>query len=104
MQKHERIVRYTADEIEEMIRQGSTLTAWERVRNLTDEEIEAAIDFENEGTFDLSKGQPGPPPPFTQRPMVENDEDLMDWFRAQGDGYQPRINAVLRSYVTAKRE
>jgi len=103
MQKTERIVRYTADELEDMIRRGEDLTDWERVRKLTDEEIEASIDFEDEGTFDLSKGQPGLPPPFTQRPMVEIDEDLMDWFKAQGDGYQPRINDVLRRYVDAYR-
>ena len=26
------------------------------------------------------------------------DRDLLRWFRAQGRGYQTRINAVLRSY------
>jgi uncharacterized protein (DUF4415 family) len=26
------------------------------------------------------------------------DADLLDWLRAQGRGYQTRINAVLRSY------
>jgi uncharacterized protein (DUF4415 family) len=26
------------------------------------------------------------------------DADLLEWFRAQGRGYQTRINAVLRSY------
>jgi uncharacterized protein (DUF4415 family) len=27
------------------------------------------------------------------------DEDVLAWFRAQGPGYQTRINAVLRAYV-----
>jgi uncharacterized protein (DUF4415 family) len=26
------------------------------------------------------------------------DADMLDWFKAQGRGYQSRINAVLRSY------
>ncbi len=26
------------------------------------------------------------------------DSDVPDWFRAQGKGYQPRINAILRRY------
>ena len=103
MQKSEHIVSYTADELDEMRRRDETKTDWDRVRNLTDGEIEASIDFEDEGTFDFSRVQPGLPPPFTQRPMVEIDEDLIDWFKAEGDGYQPRINAVLRSYVDAQR-
>ena len=33
------------------------------------------------------------------------DEDVLAWFRAQGPGYQTRMNAVLRAYVEAhKRE
>jgi uncharacterized protein (DUF4415 family) len=31
------------------------------------------------------------------------DADVLDWFRAQGPGYQTRINAVLRGYVAARR-
>jgi len=26
------------------------------------------------------------------------DADVLDWFKAQGPGYQTRINAVLRAY------
>ena len=29
------------------------------------------------------------------------DEDVLEWFRAQGPGYQTRINAVLRAYKEA---
>ncbi|MEK7762950.1 MAG: BrnA antitoxin family protein, partial [Nitrospirota bacterium] len=29
------------------------------------------------------------------------DEDIVEWFKRQGTGYQTRINAVLRSYVQA---
>ena len=28
------------------------------------------------------------------------DTDVVAWFRAQGPGYQTRINAVLRAFVT----
>ena len=31
------------------------------------------------------------------------DADVLDWFRAQGKGYQSRMNAVLRAYVAAHR-
>ncbi len=32
------------------------------------------------------------------------DADLLAWFKAQGKGYQTRINAVLRSFYEARRE
>jgi len=30
------------------------------------------------------------------------DEDVLDWFRQRGPRYQSRMNAVLRSYMTAR--
>ncbi len=35
---------------------------------------------------------------------VRLDGDLLEWFKAQGKGYQTRMNAVLRSYYEAHRE
>jgi uncharacterized protein (DUF4415 family) len=32
------------------------------------------------------------------------DGDVLDWFRGTGKGYQTRIKAVLRSYVTQMRK
>lgn len=29
------------------------------------------------------------------------DEDVLEWFKARGPGYQTRINAVLRAYKEA---
>ncbi len=34
---------------------------------------------------------------------VRLDADVLEWFRAQGPGYQTRMNAVLRAYVEQKR-
>ena len=31
------------------------------------------------------------------------DVDVLDWMKAQGKGYQSRINAVLRAYYEAHR-
>jgi uncharacterized protein (DUF4415 family) len=31
------------------------------------------------------------------------DADVLEWFKAQGTGYQTRINAVLRAYREAAR-
>ncbi len=32
------------------------------------------------------------------------DRDVVDWFKAHGRGYQSRINAVLRSYMNARKK
>ncbi len=64
MAKSERIVQYTADEIDEMRRRGESRTDWARVDAMTEEELEASIDYEDEGEFDLSTLQarhPGSP-------------------------------------------
>jgi uncharacterized protein (DUF4415 family) len=34
---------------------------------------------------------------------IRLDPDVLDWFRSQGKGYQSIINAVLRSYVEARK-
>ena len=34
---------------------------------------------------------------------IRLDDDILQWFRSQGKGYQTKINAVLRSYVEAHR-
>ena len=31
------------------------------------------------------------------------DSDVIDWFRAQGAGYQSRMNALLRAYMEAHK-
>ncbi len=31
------------------------------------------------------------------------DEEIVDFFKNDGDGYQTRINALLRSYVEARK-
>lgn len=31
------------------------------------------------------------------------DRDVLDWLKAQGPGYQTRINAILRAYMEAHK-
>ncbi|CAA9574618.1 MAG: hypothetical protein AVDCRST_MAG33-2904 [uncultured Thermomicrobiales bacterium] len=89
--------------MDEMIRRGEDQTDWERVRALTPEQIEASIDFEDEGVFDWTTVQ-AEDSPTSQRTIISIDPETMDWFRAKaGDDYQDRINAVLREYVDAEK-
>ena len=40
-------------------------------------------------------------PPVKTHLSLRLDEDIVEWFKRQGAGYQTKINAVLRSYVQA---
>lgn len=43
------------------------------------------------------------PPP--KRPIsLRVDADVLEWFKTQGPRYQSRINAVLRSYMSQRRQ
>ena len=42
---------------------------------------------------------------FLKTPVnAKFDVDAADWFKAQGRGYQTRMNAVLRRYMDAHRK
>lgn len=32
------------------------------------------------------------------------ERDVLEWFKAQGEGYQTHINAVLEAYVKAQKD
>jgi uncharacterized protein (DUF4415 family) len=42
------------------------------------------------------------PPEPKQGVHIRLDRVVLRWFRAQGPGYQTRINAVLRAFVAAR--
>ncbi len=62
MQKSERIVRYTKDELDEMLRRGEDRTDYARFDAMTEAELEASIDHDEEGEPNWSTFQAGPPP------------------------------------------
>ena len=35
---------------------------------------------------------------------IRIDDDVLDWFKSQGKGYQSLINTVLRSYVNHQQK
>ena len=43
-------------------------------------------------------------PPPKERITVRLDKDVLDWLRAQGAGYQTRLNAILRGYMEHARK
>ncbi len=101
MRRDGNIVRYTAEEIAERIARGEDQTDWKRVLSMTDEEIEANVDEDEEGVFDYSTvyiGIPG----IQGQLLVQYDQDIVDWFLAQGPGYPRLMNEALRSYIKSK--
>jgi len=42
-------------------------------------------------------------PPRKTLLSLRVDSDVVEWFRAQGRGYQSRMNALLRAYMDAHR-
>src|SRR5437763_3505725 len=95
MAKKERIV----------IARSESRTDWARVKAMPQEEVERLADEEDgplpegwENTIVI-----GGLPPRKRDVHIRLDADVLDWFRAQGKGYQTRINAVLRAFVEARR-
>lgn len=82
-------------------------TDWERLRNMTDDEIEKSIaddpDWAEFKDIDWSKAQVIVPARKIAL-SIRLDPDVIEFFREDGPGYQRRINAVLRSYMQQKRK
>ncbi|HYA04872.1 MAG TPA: BrnA antitoxin family protein [Xanthobacteraceae bacterium] len=79
----------------------------DRLRKLTDAEIDASIandpDWQEFKDIDWSKAVLVIPPK-KKAISIRVDEDVLDYFKKEGSGYQRRINAVLRSYMQQKRK
>ena len=79
-------------------------TDWAALDALTEEEIEASIkdDPDWSGEWNWSDAVLVVPP--TKKAIsIRLDTDVLDYFKADGAGYQRRINAVLRSYMEQKK-
>ena len=80
-------------------------TDWARVDALTDEEIEAAVRTDPDAVpvdFDWSNAVVVVSPK-KKAISIRVDEDVLDYFKKEGTGYQRRMNAVLRSYMAQRQ-
>ena len=85
----------------EEIRKLKGQTDWERLRREEAAGIEPEPD-EQEFEVDWSKARLVIPEP--KKPVsIRLDRDVLEFFKAQGKGYQTRINAVLRAYMEAQK-
>jgi uncharacterized protein (DUF4415 family) len=97
MKKDNSIVRKWGDR-----RKGKT--DWVRVDKLTDEDIAKAVaDDPDAAPIDIDWSDAVLVIPARKKAIsIRVDEDVLDYFKSQGDGYQRRMNAVLRSYMQQK--
>ncbi|WP_405048476.1 BrnA antitoxin family protein [Rhizobium rhizogenes] len=103
----ERIVRYSLDEIREKIARGEDRTDLTRVAAMTDEDIDRAMrddpDWAGFENIDWSKAEVVFPT-AKQSISIRLDQDVVDFFKSTGKGYQTRMNAVLRHYVHEQKK
>jgi uncharacterized protein (DUF4415 family) len=80
-------------------------TDWAALDALTDEQIEDSIRNDPDWADDWKWGEALLViPPKKKAISIRVDEDVLDYFKKQGAGYQRRMNAVLRSYMQQKRK
>ncbi len=74
-------------------------TDWKRLAEMDDEAIDTSdipeLDdaFFKEAELRLSAKQPV---------TLRIDDDVLEWFKSQGKGYQTRINKLLRQYMESQ--
>ncbi len=94
-----RIIKRSKDEP----RRGETDR--EALDELTDDDIAAAVAGDPDAApldIDWSDAKLNIPPP-KKAISIRLDEDIVNYFRKTGPGYQTRINAVLRYYLDRRR-
>ena len=80
-------------------------TDWARIDRMKDEEIDLSdspeITPEKFARAIVRKGLK--PMARKEQLTLRIDSDVLEWFRRQGQGYQTRINALLRAYMEAHK-
>lgn len=80
-------------------------TDWERVDALKDKDIDLSdIPEVSPEMFARAIVRRGLKPVSRKAQLtLRVDSDVLDWFRKQGQGYQTKINALLRAYMDAHK-
>jgi uncharacterized protein (DUF4415 family) len=81
-------------------------TDWDRVRSLTDEDIAQAVADDPDAAPILDEAwfaEAAKQLPTKKQITLRLDEDVIEYFRQEGDRYQTRMNAVLRAFMEHAR-
>lgn len=79
---------------------NSSKTDWKRLKNAKDKDIDTSDIPELDDEF-FRKAELRLP--SKQSVTIRLDADVLEWFKAQGQGYQSRINQLLRLYMEAQQ-
>jgi len=105
MRKKSDTVRYTAKQIKANIAKGKDRTNWAKTDAVTGTKLEASIRADADdvrGEPDWTQAIIGIPAP-KDHINIRVDHDVLEWFRANGKGYQTLMNNVLRAFVQTRR-
>ena len=79
------------------MKKGSDKTDWKRLDRKTDEDIDFSDIPETDASFWANAEQFMPKK--KRSISIRLDEDIIEYFKSEGTGYQSRINSVLKSYM-----
>lgn len=94
--KGKNIVRYNRHNI------PKGKTQWDKIKNMSEEEIESAAKTDHDNprwTKKMLEAAKMSAPQKKVSVHMYMDQDIINWFKLDGKGYQTRINLVLKSYV-----
>jgi uncharacterized protein (DUF4415 family) len=105
MRKKSDTVRYTAKQIKARVARGEDRTDWRKANAMTGRRLEASIradvdDIREEP--DWAQAVMGVPAP-KEHINIRIDHDVLEWFKANGRGYQTLMNNVLRAFVQTRQ-
>jgi len=95
--KKERIVTFTDDQLKALQDAGKTQSDWKKAAAQAAPDGSDPDDAMEPVRLDWTTTKL-PMPRAKTHASLRLDADMFDWFRAQGRGYQTKINAILRSY------
>jgi uncharacterized protein (DUF4415 family) len=80
-------------------------TDWARVDAIKDQDIDLSDSPEiSPEMFARAVVRKGLKPAIRKEQLtLRVDSDVLEWFRRQGQGYQTKINALLRAYMEAHK-
>jgi uncharacterized protein (DUF4415 family) len=80
-------------------------TDWARLKTMQDKDIDLSdspeLTPEQFARAIVRRGLQ--PVPRKAQLTLRLDQDVLEWFRKQGQGYQTQINALLRAYMNAHK-
>jgi uncharacterized protein (DUF4415 family) len=97
--------RYTAQQVKSKIARGEDRTDWHKANAITGKKLTASIRADADDVHeepDWANAVMGIPAP-KDHINIRVDHDVLEWFKANGKGYQTLINNVLRAFVQSKR-